>query len=114
MGDLSRNFSRAEFACKCGCGWDTVDARLLEALQVRRSTHGKSIKINSGCRCEIYNEQVGGARTSQHLAGRAADIVEAGVSPRETQDYFEELGMSVGRYDTFTHVDSRSGNPARW
>jgi uncharacterized protein YcbK (DUF882 family) len=114
MGDLSANFSRSEFACKCGCGWDTVDTVLLEALQGRRESSGAAMTINSGCRCEIYNEQVGGGQASQHLAGRAADVVEKGITPRETQDYFETLGMSVGRYPSFTHVDSRSGPPARW
>jgi len=29
-------------------------------------------------------------------------------------DYAKELGLSVGRYDTFTHVDSRSGPPRMW
>jgi uncharacterized protein YcbK (DUF882 family) len=114
MGDLSRNFSRKEFACKCGCGWDTVDSLLLEALQGRRETSGVPMTINSSCRCEVHNASVGGGVTSQHLAGRAADVVEEGIDPRETQEYFETLGMSVGRYPTFTHVDSRSGPPARW
>jgi uncharacterized protein YcbK (DUF882 family) len=114
MGDLSAHFNRSEFACKCGCGWDTVDTVLLEALEVRRESKGVPMTINSGCRCEVYNEQVGGAGTSQHLAGRASDVVEEGVPPLETQLYFEELGMSVGRYPTFTHVDSRTGPPARW
>ena len=27
MGDLSENFSRSEFECKCGCGFATVDVR---------------------------------------------------------------------------------------
>ena len=32
MGDLTRNFSRSEFACPC-CGRADVDMRLVEALQ---------------------------------------------------------------------------------
>lgn len=32
------------------------------------------IRINSGYRCEAVNKLVGGARTSQHLTGEAADI----------------------------------------
>ena len=33
MGDLTRNFSRNEFKCKCECGFDTVDYELVTILQ---------------------------------------------------------------------------------
>ena len=33
MGDLSPNLSRHEMACNNGCGFDTVDARLVDVLQ---------------------------------------------------------------------------------
>lgn len=39
-----------------------------------REAWGKTIGVNSGYRCRRLNEAVGGAPTSQHLKGEAADI----------------------------------------
>lgn len=39
-----------------------------------RSLYGKPIYVNSGFRCGTLNELVGGAKNSDHLYGRAADI----------------------------------------
>lgn len=116
MGDLSVNFSRSEFACRCGCGYDTVDAKLLEALEALRQHFGSPVSISSGCRCREHNQIVGGSSRSQHLFGRAADIVVRDVGPDEVADYLERTftgRLGVGRYTRFTHVDSR-GNAARW
>jgi uncharacterized protein YcbK (DUF882 family) len=114
MGDLNQYFSRSEFACSCGCGYDTVDAMLLEALRELRRHFKKPIRVTSGCRCKAHNEAVGGSERSQHTLGRAADIQVVDVSPADVQDLAESLGLSVGRYETFTHIDTRTGVPARW
>ena len=114
MGDVSKNFSRKEFACKCGCAYDTVDARLIHFLEMIRERFGAPVKINSGCRCSSYNMKVGGSLHSQHLLGRAADIVVDGVPPDAVADYAESIGApGVGRYATFTHIDSRN-TVSRW
>jgi uncharacterized protein YcbK (DUF882 family) len=114
MGDISVHFNRSEFACKCGCGFDTVDTLLLEALESIRNEFEKPITVTSGCRCASHNFDVGGKPSSQHKNGRAADIKVSSVLPRVVADFAEDLGMSVGRYNTFTHIDSRSGPSARW
>ena len=114
MNLLSPYFKREEFACKCGCGFDTVDAVLLEALTAIRSHFNQPVVVTSGCRCEAHNTRVGGSKSSQHKKGRAADIKVKSTSPALVADYAQELGLSVGRYDTFTHVDSRSGPPRMW
>jgi len=112
---ISEHFRRCEFACNCECGFDTVDTRLVELLEDVRVYFGAPVTINSGCRCEEYNRSVGGAASSQHLVARAADIVVSGISTGLVADLLEDLGApGVGRYDTFTHVDTRSGGPARW
>ena len=113
MGDVSEHFNRSEFACSCLCGFDTVDAVLLEALEAIRSHFGVPIRVTSGCRCPSHNHDVGGSRNSQHKKGRAADI-QMSVDPAEVASFAEDLGLSVGRYETFTHVDTRSGPPSRW
>lgn len=73
MGDMTRNFSRWEFACPDKCGFDEIDERLVHRLQVVRDIMGLPIKINSGCRCSKHNKEVGGESVSFHLAGMAAD-----------------------------------------
>ena len=111
---ISPNFDRDEFACKCGCGYDTVDTLLLEALESIRVHFNQPVTITSACRCNNHNKKVGGSTNSQHKKGRAADIQVRNTSPSDVATFAEELGMSVGRYETFTHIDSRSGSPARW
>lgn len=116
MGDLSLHFSRREFVCKCGCGSDGVDGGLVAALEeLRALLGGRPIRINSGVRCAAHNRAVGGVRESLHVAGKAADIVVAGVAPGAVAAAAERVGAlkGIGRYGGFTHVDVRSRR-ARW
>lgn len=115
MNKLSKNFSRSEFACKCGCGFDTVDTELLEILEKVRTHFGKPVTINSACRCENHNESIGGGKNSQHKFGRAADIVVKGIQPSQVVEFIESAypDCGLGIYPTFTHIDSR-GIKARW
>lgn len=117
MGDLSRNFSRHEFACNCGCGRDTIDYETVRVLEDLRQHYNQVITINSAYRCAAKNTAVGGSTHSQHLYGRAVDFTVAGVHPSDVQDYLKFLyrgKYGIGSYNTFTHVDTRSGTPARW
>lgn len=117
MGDLSKHFNRAEFACSCGCGFDTVDYSLVLILEELREFFNAPITIKSGCRCAEYNKSIGGAKNSQHLYGRAADIVVKGVTPssvyHKAKELLNETG-GLGSYTTFTHIDTRTNGPARW
>lgn len=113
MINLSKHFKRSEFACRCGCGWSTVDAALIRVLEDVREHFGQPIIINSGCRCKMYNQTVGGARGSQHRWGKAADVVVVDVPAEEVQTYLEHHPGGLGKYATFTHVDVRDGK-ARW
>lgn len=114
--DISTHFRRREFACQCGCGFDTVDLETLMLLEDIRTHFNAPVVINSGCRCAEHNRRVGGAVASQHLLGRAADIRVQGIEPAVVATYVETQhpGASVGRYATFTHVDTRTSGPARW
>lgn len=126
MAKISAHFSRHEFACKCGCGYDTADAELVQVLEWLRAHCNElrgnpvdapvTIVINSACRCPAHNEAEGGAKGSQHLRARAADIVVKGFTPHEVYDILNKqypTQYGLGRYDTFTHIDTRQG-PARW
>ena len=74
MGDLTKDFSRYEMACKCGCGADDISIDLVERLQSIRDIMGKPIHINSGVRCPHHNAKVGGSGESEHITGDAVDI----------------------------------------
>lgn len=116
MGDLSDNFSRREFECSCGCGFDTVDIELVKALQDVRDYFGKPVKISSGCRCPLQNKRVKGSLGSQHMEGRAADFSVAGVQDHDVQAYVKTKypdKYGIGCYGYWTHLDTRGGC-ARW
>jgi len=80
-------FKRSEFACSCGCGFDTVDFELAEVLDEVRGHFMKDCHINSGCRCAKHNQAEGGAPDSQHLYGKAADIRIAGIHADDVYTY---------------------------
>ena len=115
MTKLSRHFSRSEFACKCGCGFATVDAELLKTLEVVREYFDEPVTINSGCRCDEHNRNERAAlglpdNNSKHKQGIAADIVVKNVSPIFVYDFlFEYMPNKFGMkaYDNFTHIDVR-------
>lgn len=78
MGDINEYFSKAEFACKDGCGNDNISPDLIERLTRLRITYAKPIFITSGCRCIKHNKAEGGKEDSAHLSegkeGEAVDI----------------------------------------
>ena len=120
MGDLTKNFSRREFRCRCGrkkCDAAPLDMRLVVALQALRDVVGHSIDVASGVRCREHNRRVGGAPGSKHLEGIAADIKCAELSPVELRKFAEEIPAfangGIGIYDWGIHVDVR-GKRARW
>lgn len=111
---ISEHFKREEFACQCGCGFDTVDCDLLEILEAVREHFDKPVMVTSGCRCPEHNKSVGGAPTSFHIYGRAADIVVKDVWPSEVYAYLDNYATpGLGLYSGWVHVDSRSGR-GRW
>jgi uncharacterized protein YcbK (DUF882 family) len=115
-GYLSENFSRPEFACRCGCGFDTVDVELVRVLQMLRNAFGKVVEITSGCRCEKWNREVQGAIRSRHLWGQAADFAVYDTTPDQVVEYLEANfpdRYGVGKYPEWVHLDVRA-NRVRW
>ncbi|MGL6099721.1 MAG: D-Ala-D-Ala carboxypeptidase family metallohydrolase [Fusobacteriaceae bacterium] len=108
---MNKYFKRKEFACKCGCGFDAVDVELLELLTIVRELFGKPVTITSACRCESHNAKVGGAKSSQHKLGKAADIQVKDMTAQEVQkaldDAFPKDKYGLGYGKTFTHLDVR-------
>ena len=116
MAKLSKNFDSSEFACKCGCGYDTPNPELIRMLQAARDLYGKPIRITSGCRCIKHNRNVGGASNSAHLAGKAADI----ATPTGADRYllikallasgFGRIGINFKK--SFIHADIDDSKPS--
>ena len=59
-------------------------------LQPLREKLGKPINVNSCYRCPKLNAAVGGAKTSQHCNGQAADIEIMGLSNHDLACYIRE------------------------
>lgn len=117
--DGVKHFKRSEFKCKCGkCGGFPVepDKKLVELLVQIREHFDSPVTITSGVRCKTHNTNVGGASSSQHLYGTAADFKVKGKTPKEVAAYCETLlpkSGGIGLYSTWVHVDVRS-NKSRW
>jgi uncharacterized protein YcbK (DUF882 family) len=121
---LSKNFKKSEFKCNDGSEVpdDLMDnvRELVENLQIIRDTIGKPIRIISGYRSPKYNRRIGGARKSQHMKAKAADMVIRGMKPVEVHRIVTGLIKEgkikkggVGLYKYFVHYDVRGFN-ARW
>ena len=126
---MTKNFNIEEFQCKGnlkGCDCQMPDdvynniQELAENLQIVRDMLQEPIKVNSGWRCENYNRKIKGAKRSQHLLGKAADIRIKDLTPDEVANAIDKLQEGgfikkggLGRYNSFTHYDIR-GRKARW
>jgi uncharacterized protein YcbK (DUF882 family) len=121
---LTENFSLWEFRCRDGTNvpdefMENVQ-KLAENLQVLREVVKEPIRVISGYRTKKYNTRIGGARRSQHMYAKAADIKISGMTPKEVKELIDNLIVvgamhrgGVGIYRTFVHYDVRGRN-ARW
>lgn len=116
MSKLSDYFSDEELKCK-GSGIVKLDPNFERELLIYRETVGLPMYVNSCCRSEKYNAEIGGAKTSYHMFegvedGRkgtlAIDIKIFNDAQRAVmQGVALNLGWSVGTYKNFIHIDRR-------
>ena len=125
---ITPHFKLEEFRCPDGTPYPSqwIKSRLTplcEQLEILRAALGAApITVSSGYRTPEYNRKIGGARQSQHLEGRAADIIVKGRHPDFVHDRALALHVGgvlklggLGQYPTFTHLDIRPGTRlARW
>lgn len=102
MRKLSNHFSVAEFeksqtAIRKGIVNRMSDEHIENAkllckyvLEPAREHFGKPIVINSGFRSDRLNRAVGGASSSQHKSGQAADIELVGGSNWDLLEYIHD------------------------
>lgn len=122
---LTKNFSLKEFDCKDGTPVPSefIDncKELAENLQALRDYLNVPVTITgSGYRTPSHNKKVGGAKNSQHLVAKAADINAKGYTPIKLAAVIEKLIKEgkmkqggIGIYKGFVHYDIR-GTKARW
>ena len=121
MGTISKDFSYSEFERSATADRhgitnvitsfevrDAVKALAEEVLQPLRDAWGKPLKINSGYRCPELNRLVGGAETSQHLKGEAADV--SCDNPSELARLAKRLDLPYDQmilYPAFVHFSHK-------
>ena len=121
MGDLSKNFSRYNMQCSCGCGASLVSPKLIEKLQYARYILGKSMTIISGVRCESFNASIKGSLVSSHMSnsdriGLVVDIACTNSIDRYelvevVQKFFKQVGIVGEHSGNFIHLDMDKTKP---
>ena len=121
MGTISKNFSyreleESETAKAQGITnvissfevRDAIRALTNTVLQPLRDAWGLPLHVNSGYRCPKLNAAVGGAATSQHTKGEAADI--KAEHPVKLAQLAYDLGLPYDQmiiYPTFVHFSHK-------
>lgn len=117
---LTKNFTKEEATCRCGCGFVVVVMDLILPLQDARDIAGIPFPIESWCRCQKRNAVVGGKKDSSHLDGWAVDI-KLTWAPGRTRDNTRwiiidalmQVGFNrFGIAETFIHTDRDPRKPA--
>jgi len=115
---LTANFDSTEFDCHDGT---KVPLALMpnlillaKNLEIIRDYFKAPVTIVSGYRSPKHNKNVGGAKLSQHLKAKAADIKIKGYNSRQIHTGILKLindkkiiAGGVGLYDSFVHYDIR-------
>lgn len=90
---------------------DSIQALCLKILDPLRRKLGKPIVINSGYRSPELNKAIGGAATSQHCKGEAADIICPGVQVSDLVKAIREMDLPfdqlIDEFEDWTHVSYR-------
>lgn len=93
---------------------DSILALVRKVLQPLRDAYKRPMTVNSGYRCPELNRIVGGAATSQHVKGEAADIKTGSQVEtyrlahlaKSTPEIWNEIDQMI-LYPTFIHFSHR-------
>lgn len=78
---------------------ENLEALVKNILDPLREKYGEPIIITSGYRCEKLNTAVGGAKSSQHRLGQAADIRTVSDKPENNKKLFDLIVSMKLPYD---------------
>ena len=129
MGTISKNFSYHEFevsetahtyridnTIKSFEVRDAIKALVDNVLQPLRDKAKRPLNISSGYRCAALNAKVGGAASSQHCKGEAADVWCATLTPYQLAKVVQENGIPYDQmilYPSFLHLSFRKEGKQR-
>jgi zinc D-Ala-D-Ala carboxypeptidase len=91
------------------CGSIIYDVRFIFQFLLLQESLDEELKILSYYRCPEHNRQVGGAKNSRHLQGRAIDIVAPNLSVVCFIERAKNAGMTTILYypsKKFFHIDN--------
>ena len=93
---------------------DNMLELIVNCLQPIRNKLGKPMIITSGYRNSQVNKLVGGAATSQHTKGQAADFTVSGMTPAQVVEFIKNSGVEydqlINEYNQWTHISYNKGN----
>lgn len=90
-----------------------LDELVEKVLDPLRSAYGMAINVSSGYRCPALNKAVGGAETSVHQIGYAADL-QVGGSFTKFRDFVVEWFRKTGTKFDQVLLESDSKTGAKW
>lgn len=103
---IANTYTQAEY--------NNLKALVENILDPLRTKVGKPITINSGFRNEQVNRAVGGAATSQHRFGQAADLVIEGMTTREIVNLIVDMKLPydqlIEEFGSWVHVSFSTRN----
>nr|DAG74068.1 MAG TPA: peptidase [Caudoviricetes sp.] len=105
-----KHFSKNEFTCKCGCGLNNINLKLVKILDDIREHFGQPVIITCGCRCQRYNDSLrGSVKNSRHVTGKAADFYVKNVSTNTLLSYTKSLVRQGKLRYTYTNNTNMAG-----
>jgi len=120
---LSPNFNLSEFtrsgvAARLGIDntppevvVECLRSLCVNVLEPVRAHFGRPVTIQSGYRCQALNKAVGGAATSQHVLGQAADFEIPGVA---NADVVKWMAANIKFDQLIAELLSESDGSAGW
>ncbi len=121
MAKDTEHFKVSEFTCKCGCGKNNIDQRVMDMAETIRLALGVPVRVNSGCRCKEHNARSKGVPNSKHILGKAADLscslgsakMFETVKKLHAEGKLPQLDYCI-KYRTFIHIDCGGKRKSLW
>ena len=111
---LAKGLTSKEFDCQCAClscRATIISYELIKAYAKFRALVNVKLRINSGYRCPLHNQIVGGVPLSRHTSGEAIDISKTTLNHLCKSDIDHAAKISgftkIIHYKTFVHLDVR-------
>jgi len=93
------SFTRADYACKCGCGFDSVDYTVVRVLETIKQTLSRPIQILESQKCEQY---------AQNGAGMFADFSVPKSKKDNAMEASDIVNTFGGKFSTIAKLEKMS------